>query len=287
MNYKPLQDYVEKSELRIVNDDFRVRLSSELAAKYDAGEYDFCIRRHVENMRKINALGIVYPLSANPVLYMYIVPRGGGALLNLPSGATSGGRPVACFDLDGFPRAYGMTEEMMTRTALNDLTDIGNIHELAHFVHYMFYTGERWLCEGIAEAFPYYLMDYENIDAKHRALIAGMTESDILDARTLAYEFDKHADYSKRAQISPAYVSSYLLVRGILKHIEKIYGCGKVAAMQRLMMFVRGVDSARDFFIWEVADFIGAAREELHFGKSAQLSARDEIAGRAARQGMA
>jgi hypothetical protein len=41
MSYQKLREYIEKSELRIVNDDLRVRLSPELAVKFDAGSTIF------------------------------------------------------------------------------------------------------------------------------------------------------------------------------------------------------------------------------------------------------
>jgi hypothetical protein len=283
MSYERLREYIEKSELRIVNDNFRVRLSPALAMKYDAGEYKNVINLCAMAIEKINAFGFEYPSRANPIFYLYLVPQGDGQMLNLPSGKINGGRPVASFDTDGFPRAYGLTASFMGMDTSNVAVIIGNIHEFAHLVNSMYFIqSEGWLSEGIAEVFPYYLMDYEKIDEKHREMIASLTESDILNSETLIYGFDKYVDYSKPTQLRSAYISSYLLVRGILKQIEKKYNCDKISAMKKLMEYVRydsmNLYNNKDYLVFSIADFIGMPREELHTGKSLQLSVQKNIA---------
>jgi hypothetical protein len=164
-----------------------------------------------------------------------------------------------------------------------DCDDITNLHELSHLVQDMFVgTGsvDRWLSEGIAEAFPYYLLDYEERDEAHRKLIADLSADDIFNARILACKFDELADYSvrKRAQERSNYISSYLLVRGILGKIEKKLVCGRVAAMKEFLMFLRKADNQKYFLIWDIANFIGMPSEELENEKSLQLAERKAIA---------
>ena len=58
-----LREYISNSELRIYNDKIKVRLSKELATKYDNGVYDNYLKNLERYYTMINDLGIVYPSS--------------------------------------------------------------------------------------------------------------------------------------------------------------------------------------------------------------------------------
>jgi hypothetical protein len=273
----PLREYVARSELRVVSDDFRVCLSPELAKKYDNGAYDARMKEHRTCIEEIKALGIRYPAGAKPIFYLYIVPKGAGQLLLMPAGMTAGGRSAPCFFPDGFPYAYGETEVILLGKGTS--LKIGSIHEWAHVVCSLFYSGESaWLSEGIAELFPYYLLNYEGRDAEHLDLIKNLKEHEILNAQTLLTEFYDHVDFSKRCQLANSYCSAYLFVRGIVRFIEKKENCDKITAVQKLMLAARGSAFRNEFFVYDIADFIGISWDELLYGKSLQLSARADIA---------
>lgn len=40
-----MREYIKNSELRVLNNRVKVRLSKELAAKYDNGDYHNCLER--------------------------------------------------------------------------------------------------------------------------------------------------------------------------------------------------------------------------------------------------
>ena len=69
-----LREYIESSELRIFSKEIKVRLSKELALKYDRGCYNNYLESIQMYLNMINTLEIKYPGNANPVLYIYIVP---------------------------------------------------------------------------------------------------------------------------------------------------------------------------------------------------------------------
>lgn len=86
---------------------------------------------------------MLYPANANPIFYVYIVPDNNfQELLNFPLNRNTkgGGRPVTCFDLDGFSTAYGISNNLLENRGKSSLmTKENNIHEFAHLVHGIFF----------------------------------------------------------------------------------------------------------------------------------------------------
>ena len=72
--YEALKDYIKDSELRIVNDNFRIRMSPEIAKNYDNGVYDNAIAEHTTCINEILALELHKPLDKKPIVYTYLVP---------------------------------------------------------------------------------------------------------------------------------------------------------------------------------------------------------------------
>ena len=103
MNYDALRDYIKKSEMRIVNDNFRIRMSPEIAQKYDAGEYETGVAEHTTCINELLQLNLQELIGKQPIFYTYLVPDDRlGELLNFPYKGQRGGRPVDGFDKDGF-----------------------------------------------------------------------------------------------------------------------------------------------------------------------------------------
>ena len=118
-----LRNYIKESELREFNDRIKVRLSSELAIKYDLGFYTNFLTRIENEMKMLDKLKIKYPANAKPILYIYVVPDDNFAfLLQMPTlfskDKKSGGKPVTCYDLDGFPLAYGLSQNCLENKKL-------------------------------------------------------------------------------------------------------------------------------------------------------------------------
>lgn len=278
--YKPsaLREYIDASELRIVGDDFRIRLSPELAKKYDAGDYDGAIANIHDAIKQVKNIGIKYPANASPMLYVYLVPDERGAeLLDFPYGFKTGGRPVMCLDLDGFNLALGNTEDMFLFDRTSSVAVmINEIHEIAHLVSGQFVNKDLCISEGISELIPFYILNYEGKYPEH---LRAVKSTQIYSVSDLIGKWDEiKIDAEKRCHNWATYISSYLFMRGVIQKIEKRFGLDKIAALQKFLEFMRRSDCYRVFFIFELADFIGMDRDELLNGKSLQLSVQSDIA---------
>lgn len=86
-----LREYIKNSELRIFNKKIKIRLSSELAKKYDKGIYTNYLIRLQKELEMLEKLQIKYPSNAKPFLYLYIVPDDNFIkLLQVPSTFSKG-----------------------------------------------------------------------------------------------------------------------------------------------------------------------------------------------------
>ena len=121
-----LRNYIKKSELRVFSNRIKVRLSSELALKYDMGAYTNFLTRIENEMKMLDKLKIKYPANAKPILYIYVVPDDNFIeLLQMPTlfskNKKSGGKPVTCYNIDGFPLAYGLSQNRLENKKTNNL----------------------------------------------------------------------------------------------------------------------------------------------------------------------
>lgn len=67
-----LREYISESESRVFSKKIKVRLSKELAEKYDNGSYNNYFLNLQKYLDMIDTLDIQYPGNAHPVLYIYI-----------------------------------------------------------------------------------------------------------------------------------------------------------------------------------------------------------------------
>jgi len=288
MKYEPnkLHEYIRGSELRIVNDNFKIRLSPELAKIYDAGDYDSDIATHAGYIDDIKALGIKYPGNANPVFYMYVVPDENFVeLLSFPfPDRKGGGRPIKCLDLDGFNYAYGRSHNCLyNKSAQKDISRrVNGIHELAHLVHSQFWSCNRVLSEGFAEVLPLYTMGLEEKFYEHREIIRGMTPEDIIPPQELLSmdrdgSFGRDVVPGKSCSLRLSYISSYLFVRGYVAAIARKFGLDRARATQKFLEIVRSSGASYQFLIFDLADAVGMSGEEVLNSKNLQLAAHSQI----------
>ena len=173
-----MREYIKNSELRVFSSAIKVRLSKELSIKYDNGSYNEYLNNMSKCLEMINTLGIKYPANAHPILYVYIVPdENYGELLNIPKkfdNGKGGGKPVMCYDLDGFSWAYGLSQNMLENKELKEIgiSKIENeIHELSHIVHSQFFSKDLIISEGFAEALPLYALNLEEVFTEHKIIL--------------------------------------------------------------------------------------------------------------------
>ena len=279
-----LREYIKNSELRIFNDKVNVRLSKELSIKYDSGIYDTFLNHISMSLNKIENLNIKYPSNSKPKLYIYIVPDDNfEEYLQIPPhfrNGKRGGKPVPCFDLDGFNQAYGLNQyilESANKNSYNISKEVNEIHELAHLVMNQFKNCSSTISEGFAEVVPLYLLDYENIFEEHKNAIKNLKDSEIYTVKELL-DSEKDNTYGHTALIENkscsfrlSYISSYLFVRSCIEKIENEFNLDKIKATQHFLELLRTSKYINEWLIFEIADFIKIDKEKLLYNKDLQV----------------
>ncbi len=277
-----LQRYIKKSNLIIINNDFRIRLSNELMEKYKEGAYAQELLLIEKNIKQIKDLGIKYPANGNPIFYVYIVPNENFIeLLNYPTDRSNkgGGKPVSSYDLDGFNVAYGVSSNVLEfKSSRSIMQVVNNIHELSHLVHSMFFEKDRFICEGFAEALPLYTMDYEKIFDQHKKLLKELKKEQILSAQELI-TIDENNKFNDKPLVDNtscsfelSYISSYLFVRGCLEKIGEKFDMNKIESTQKFLEIVKQSRCWNQWLVFDIANEIGISQEELLNGKDIQFN---------------
>jgi len=292
-----LREYIKNSELRIFSDKLRVRLSKELAEKYDNGAYNNYLNNMEKYYNMLNSLNIKYPSNANPILYIYIVPDNNFEdMLQIPktfSGNKGGGKPVGSYDLDGFRTAYGVSQNCCENSPQNvtNISRIENeIHELCHLIHGMFFSKNSIINEGIAEAIPLYIMGIEDEYNEHREALLNIDESQIYSAREILIqernkEFGKDALLpNKSCSFRLSYISSYLFVRGCLETIGEKFGLNKIESLQFFFEMIMQSSCYQDYLIYDIADTLDIDRDELLSEKTLQMKVINNLNNKTAKR---
>ena len=257
-----LKDYINSSELRIYNEFIKVRLSSELAIKYDNGIYDKYLNNIYECLKKLYSLNIIFPGNSKPILYLYIVPdENYSKLLNIPTHfdrGTGGGRPVLCYDIDGFNSAYGLSQNILENynNKFNISREENEIHELSHIIQSQFSSKNQSINEGLAETIPLYILDYEKEYEEHRNIIINLEKGKILSIQELINS-EKDGTYgvgeaikNKSCSFRYSYISSYLFIRGCIEKIKGKYSLDKYSALQKFLEILRNSKCMNEWLIW-------------------------------------
>lgn len=286
-----LKEYISNSEIRVFNNKIKVRLSKELAKKYDKGCYDNYLKNMKNCFEMIETLNIKYPGNANPILYVYIVPDNDYIdLLNYPEGfgnGKGGGKPVNCYDLDGFTFAYGLSQNMLENSINieNDISRfINEIHELSHLVHKQFFSSNSTICEGFAETIPLYGLGLEDIFEEHRNTLLQLNYNQILSVKEL-FNCERNGSYygtnallpNKSCSFRVTYVSSYLFVRGCIEKIVEKYNFSKSQAIQFFLEMVKASNNNFEYLIFDIANDLDVSKDELLNGKKIQIDTLNSI----------
>lgn len=260
-----LREYIDKSELRIISNDFHVRMSKKLAKNFDAGLYNSMLIEHKKCIREIKSLNIKYPANAKPVFYMYIVPDDRFIeLLDFPyKNAKGGGRPVASYDMDGFNSAYGTSQNsLLDDGKISVERHVNRVHEYAHLVQHKFGFCPQIFGEGFAELVPWYVLEYEKKVPEHFKAMSALnkiyTANELLESVAFS---DKVT--GKTCSFQPSYISSYLLSRAIAERIRIKYKLSRKQAIQKLLELYGFTKYSKQWFILELAEIIGMDAKKL------------------------
>lgn len=268
-----LKKYIDESNVVTINDNFKIRMSNELLTLYENGIYDYKINLFISEIKELMSLNIKYPANAFPVFYLYIVPNDNfKELLSLPSfrNTTGGGRPVMCYDIDGFNRAYGLSSNMLeNKKGQSMMSRINSLHELSHLVESMFFIKDRYINEGIAEAVPLYILNYEEKFIEYKELLLSLKDEDILNYKDLI-ELSNNGKFdttpllpNKSVSFELPYISSYLFIKKLIKAIETNFNLNKVEAFQKLLEIIRSSNCTNEWLVYDITDSIGISIKDL------------------------
>lgn len=288
-----LREYIYNSELRVFSNKIKVKLSSELAKKYDKGVYTNYLIRLQKELEMLEQLQIKYPASANPILYLYIVPDDDFIkLLKIPSlfakGKNGGGKPVTCYDLDGFNLAFGLSQNCLENKDVNnkEIDRLENeIHELSHIIFGQFMAGNQVISEGVAEALPLFGLDLEDEFLSHQEVLVSLDKSKIYSMKELLKK-SRERTYGddpilpgKSCSFRLSYLSSYLFVRGIMETISEKYNISKKDSIQYFLEILKTCSSrcSNEFLIYDIANALELPEEKLLMEKWMQEKAIHSI----------
>ncbi len=284
-----LREYIENSELRVFNEFIKVRLSKELAKKYDEGCYEEYLKREYEYLKEINTLDIKYPSGAKPILYIYIVPVDNYAkLLRVPKifdKGRGGGKPVSCYDLEGFNYAYGISQNLVENVPKEPSIALieNEIHELSHIIHSQFFSNNQMLGEGFAEALPLYGLNYEEKYDEHRKALINLKDSEILSAKEIL-KSERDGTYGKEELIPDrscsfrlSYISSYLFVRGCMEILVDKYKITRKVAIQKFLEIVKESNCSGEWLILDIANALEIEEDKLLNGIDIQKKVLENL----------
>ncbi len=270
-----LKEYIKNSSLRTFKDIIYVRLSEELAKNYDNWLYDIYLHSMHSYYNQLLSINLKLPHNAQPHLYIYIVPiENYWELLSYPKKYykwTGGWRPVNCYDLDWYRCAYGVTQNLCINYPENPNISqiVRNIHELAHIICNQFAYKWTSFGEGLAEAIPSYILDYEKSFIEHRNAILSLKQDNIFTASEL---FTSEQDGSfwttsiypnKTCSFRYSYMSSYLFIRWLLETITEIKGLSKIWALQYFLEFLKNSSYWHEWLVSDICDDLWLNSDEI------------------------
>ena len=143
--------------------------------------------------------------------------------------------------------------------------------------------GNQVFGEGFAETIPLYGLDLEKNFDKHKDLLRNLKEEDIRTAKELIEE-SRNGNFGEKVYVEKStcsfresYISSYLLVRGIIETIKDNTNCSKEEAIQIFLEFIKSSPNNNEYLVADVADFIGVPIDMLLNGKDLQISTINKI----------
>ena len=277
-NYDLLKEYLGDSTLIAFNDKLIIRLAKELEEKYKSGIYDDYLKNLSDCIEIVDTLPIRYPDGVKPIYYLYIIPLDKGYLLDIPKPfdtKNGGGRPIKAFDSDSFKSAYGVTDNLCLRKEFPPYIKQNTIHELIHLVSSMFFSKDRYINEGVAEAVSFYCFDYEDIFTTHRERLIDIKEEDIYTVKELLEQKEfglKGIEGTNICTYRYSYISSYLFMASILDHIKEKYNIDKKETVQVLFDALRNTPNYNRWLVDDLANLIDEDSEEMFSTKKLQLN---------------
>lgn len=287
-----LKNYIEEAEIRVLNNNIRIKLSKDLAKKYDKGFYNNYLLNLEKCYQMLMDLNIKFSQGKERILYIYIVPDDSYSnLLNIPKlfdKGTGGGKPVRCFESDGYKWAYGLSQNILYDEEkefkkINVYKAENLIHELSHIIHNEFFSKNSFINEGMAEVIPLYILNLEETFKNYKDTLKNLDEENIYSVSELINQ-EKNGDFgsfsldeNKTCSYRLSYISSFLFVRGCLKLLEKKLNIDKKEALQKFLEMLEKIDYKDEELVNFIAEELSMDSETLLTKKNIQIENLDSI----------
>jgi len=276
-----VREYVDQSEVRIVNDRLRFRMLPDKAKRFDKGLYDNVSNFWSGIVEEISQIKIKYPDNKESIFYVYFVQNDFFAKSHIPEFVNIVGKPVCSFDEKGFKNSLAYIQSALDREWCNDEKNVFNritkLHECAHLIHSNFGSRERFIDEGFAEVVPWYILGYEKRVSTHltwmRALPKIHTVSDFLNN---GFPYEKRFG-KKIASYKSGYVSAYLFCRAVISGIENKFKISPCKALQKFLDFWYDTKCYGKDFIIQLAKFAEMDADKLIYTTEYQNAVMNDI----------
>lgn len=232
-----LNDYVKKSQVRIVNANLRFRMLPDVVKKYDTGMYAKVTDMWADLVQEMDRVKIKYPNNKKSIFYIYFVPD--DFYSHMPGYENIIGKPMPCADGDGFVSALCYVQSTLTKGEPNSDKDnvfnrVIKLHELSHCISSNFGDTPFPFSEGFSEIIPWYILGYEKQIPTHlkwmRALPKIYSLADFSNGNVIYARIDK-----KIASYRTSYISLYLVTRAIISNIARRYKISPCMAAQKFL----------------------------------------------------
>ncbi|MDR2524058.1 MAG: hypothetical protein LBC95_00740 [Candidatus Nomurabacteria bacterium] len=215
-----------------ISDNYRLFALPDFITKIQNGAGSANIKYFNDRIYEIAELDIEYPQKRSLLVTMIVIPREIYAELSgNPYGQSINGS-YNPFDKI-FRTALYIDEQSFENWIFERLAIL---HELSHVVHGAFFSLE--LREGFAEMLPFYILDLEKEYPEHARKIADLLPEEILtikEVRQRGYNPPNVVKENLPISLRPAYIATYLLMRGILQRLTKEFGGDKIVALNRML----------------------------------------------------
>lgn len=207
-----------------MNSALRIYLTQEEYGRYKkngAPEFTYQINKVINLLSSQN---IPYPKEG---YYQIVVLPQGEVFKNI----TGLPFPYGFGGIDGWPEALAFDDNRFFELSSGTYF-IGLVHEFAHLVH-----GD-WIpiypiCEGFAEAVPFYILNLT--DKRQKEIALNLMPKEIYSVSTLIKRGMFIKEDSKeekiRVQYRKTYISMYLWMRGYLETVQQKYNLNKIEAL--------------------------------------------------------
>lgn len=278
--YEALADFLQDSEVRIVNDNLHFRMLPAIAKNYDHGMYDKAVDLWTDLVAEISKIGIISPDKKKKAFYIYFVPDNFYSHMSGYENILA--KPEIGADADGFVYALCYLQQALLPGAQTDKLNLFNrvakLHELSHLVHSDFGNNPFWFAEGVAELVPWHLLGYEKRIPTHLKWMRALPQIYTLKDFNDGIGFSREQVGKKIPSYRTGYISIYLITRAMVSGIATKLKISPVDALQKFLGLWHGAGAmSANEFTELCANVAGMDAHQLIYTTDYQKMVLDDI----------